>query len=203
MIGFNNNFNEQLGGGSSSPAVGFGTAVNSAYKNSPLGHALDGIGNIFGDGKIGTWLDNQLTGNLDYSRQQELQDRANAFTASQNAITREYNARQAQLQRDFEERMSNTAYSRAFADMRKNGVNPYALMQSASTPSGATASSGMSHGASGSVVPSGKALVGLLGSVVASAFAYAGKALMAKNSVVNGRAYYDKWGELNGGYYNF
>lgn len=55
-----------------------------------------------------------------------------------------FNAEQAQLQRDFEERMSSTAYSRAVDDLKRAGINPYAFgtPASASTPSGASASSG-------------------------------------------------------------
>lgn len=56
----------------------------------------------------------------------------------------QFNAEQAQIARDYEERMSNTAYQRQVSDMKNAGVNP-ALMYSsgsspASTPSGSPAS---------------------------------------------------------------
>lgn len=56
----------------------------------------------------------------------------------------QFNAQQAELQRDWEAQMSNTAYQRVVADMQAGGINPAMAWSNgaASTPSGASASSG-------------------------------------------------------------
>lgn len=54
-----------------------------------------------------------------------------------------FNASEAQKNRDFQERMANTAYQRLAADLKKAGYNPaLALQSSAYTPSGSVASVG-------------------------------------------------------------
>lgn len=57
--------------------------------------------------------------------------------------TQRWEKQAARVQMDFQERMSNTAYQRAMADMRRAGINPIMVSKlgGASTPTGAKASS--------------------------------------------------------------
>lgn len=59
-----------------------------------------------------------------------------------------FNREQAQIGRDFEERMSNSAWQRGTADMKAAGINPMAAYSSggASTPGGPVAQAGSLRG---------------------------------------------------------
>lgn len=59
-----------------------------------------------------------------------------------NSAMMQFNADQAQMNRDFQERMRNTAYQVAMYDMQKAGLNPIlaANLGGAAVPSGSTAS---------------------------------------------------------------
>lgn len=63
------------------------------------------------------------------------------FNHEEAATTRAFNSAEAQKDREFQERMANTAIQRQVADMQAAGINPAALNgNGADVPSGAAAS---------------------------------------------------------------
>lgn len=63
------------------------------------------------------------------------------YEAYLNNINNRNEAKAVQSARAWDEFMSSTAYSRAFEDMKRAGINPYLLLNSGSSPATSTGSS--------------------------------------------------------------
>lgn len=76
------------------------------------------------------WLENVLTGQLDYERNLDYMYKEQAF-----------NAMEAEKNRDWQEQLSNTAFQRQAEDLRQAGFNPALItgLSGASTPVGSSA----------------------------------------------------------------
>lgn len=93
------------------------------------------------NGYSGGWNSTLGTGAIMSALSQENARQANEWAKENMREAMAYNSKEAQKARDWEEMMSNSAYTRAVADMKKAGINPIlAAGSQASTPTAGIAS---------------------------------------------------------------
>ncbi|UPW41072.1 DNA pilot protein [Sigmofec virus UA08Rod_5614] len=121
-------------------------SLDNSSGSMPVGDTYRGVGSSF--------FNANNVAREDWLRNKQLMDLANSFSASE-----------AQKNRDFQERMSNTSYQRAIDDMKKAGINPVLAFNQggSSTPTGGFSTSvASSSGSSGRYNADGALLGGLL-----------------------------------------
>lgn len=115
------------------------------------------------------------------------------FQEAQNAKAMQFSADQAKLNRDFQERMSNSSHQREVQDLLKAGLNPVlSALAGSSTPSGSAASGVTSSGAAGTVDTTANQLISsvlnaLIGQETAVSVAEVNKQAALESANINAR----------------
>lgn len=135
------------------------TGIGSVF-GGPIGGAIGGLaGGLFDSNQAEQGVQDQNAANLAAARE------TNQFNAGQADINRDwldnqakytsnFNSAQSAVNREFQKDMSSTSYQRAVKDMEAAGLNPMLAYSQggAATPSGSSASIGVPSGSSASGV---------------------------------------------------
>lgn len=94
-------------------------------------------------GLFSNWFNGRNVAKEDWMRAEQAQENQLVRDLYFQSKANEFNAQEAQKQRDYDERMSSTQYQRAVEDMKKAGINPVlAVSHGAGFSGGSSATSG-------------------------------------------------------------
>lgn len=124
-----------------------GQSVNSAVSTSNAAKTTEAIKKLSGD--AGALAATNISGH----QYEDIQNKNNMLALAINRENNKFNADQAQLQRDYEERLANSAHQREVTDLKAAGLNPILSANAgAVTPQGAAASNAATPGLDHSIV---------------------------------------------------
>lgn len=165
--------------------------VGSWAYNNIVSPVANGLGSAFGISNLSSSVSGSLANDINPTATQnefnsleaekyrkwaeEQSANVNAYNSLEAEKYRDWSAAENEKNRQYQTEMSNSAYQRAVEDMRKAGLNPYAVYGGASAASSPAGSAGGGSAASGYVMSGAAARSaghssGLLGRLVQTAF---------------------------------